>query len=59
MLQQGPELRDSLRGVAHNKGCADERHFQRLCAAGLVRGQTRAQVHIACDLYERYFRNHL
>jgi len=59
MLQQSPELHDCLRSVAQGKGCADEKHFQKLWAAGLVRGQTRAQARITCDLYERYLRNHL
>ncbi len=59
MLQQSPELRDSLRQVTGKKGCNDERHFQRLSAAGLVCGQTRVQARVACKLYERYFRHHL
>jgi AAA-like domain/TIR domain len=59
MLNKAPELFDCLRQVIYGRGCGDERHFQRLWAAGLVRGDTRAEARMRCRVYEDYFRDHL
>lgn len=49
----------ALRQVLHEGRCAEDRDFERLQAAGLVRGSSRQSVAPACELYERYFRRHL
>lgn len=49
----------ALRHVLQKGSCADEQDFERLVAAGLVRGRNRHSVTPACDLYERYLRRHL
>lgn len=58
-LQENRELQDELRIVQKHNRCDDEGRFQRLKAAGLVTGETRASVNMRCRLYERYFKDHL
>ena len=48
-----------LKTVKDHNRCADENRFQRLKAAGLVVGETRADVRMRCRLYELYFKDHL
>jgi hypothetical protein len=59
MLYQSERLRTVVAGIARGAGCEDETLFQRLWAAGLVRGETRAEARLRCDLYQRYFLRHL
>lgn len=54
-LNKRPELITSLRQVLAEGRCTDERHFQRLLAAGLVRGANRNQVKVHRGLYRSYF----
>lgn len=58
-LQKHKELNDVLRDVLSNGRCDDEESFQRLKAAGLVRGETRSSVRMRCQLYADYFKKHL
>lgn len=54
-LGQRPKLLKSLRQVIANGRCSDDKAFQRLVAAGLVRGdRENAQIHRG--LYRSYFR---
>lgn len=57
-LQKNAELKNALRQVLLGKGCEDEMHFQRLCAAGLISGEDRNSAQIRCELYVRYFKQH-
>lgn len=58
-LHQNERLRNVVAGIARGAGCEDETLFQRLLAAGLVRGETRAEARLRCDLYQQYFSRHL
>ncbi len=58
-LQQSKELKDTLRQILRRNMCDDEVHFQRLSAAGLVKGEDRHNAHMRCLLYENYFKKHL
>lgn len=58
-LQERPELKNALREILHKGRCDDETHFLRLKAAGLINGENRQSVHMRCQLYEQYFKNHL
>lgn len=58
-LRSHKELQDAVRQTLRRGICDDESHFQRLRAAGLVKGETRNVVKIRCKLYEEYFRRHL
>ncbi|MGH9754902.1 MAG: AAA-like domain-containing protein [Blastocatellia bacterium] len=58
LLQESGELKDALRRVLRDNRCDDERLFQRLRAAGLIRGETRHDAKIRCQLYAEYFKKH-
>jgi hypothetical protein len=58
-LHQSDRLRTAVARIARGGGCEDETLFQRLVAAGLVRGETRAEARLRCDLYQQYFSRHL
>ena len=58
-LHEHKELKGVLHRVLDHGICEDERHFHRLRAAGLIRGETRDVVQMRCLLYERYFKRHL
>jgi AAA domain-containing protein/TIR domain-containing protein len=58
-LHREPELKKSLRQVIKRGSCDDERYFQRLKAAGLIRGDARGFAEMRCLLYKRYFDKHL
>jgi hypothetical protein len=59
MLRDKNGIRDALSEVLHDSRCKDEVSFQRLCAAGLVKGESRGSASLRCKLYERYFSKHL
>ena len=58
-LQPNKELRGALKTVLKHGHCADEGHFQRLKAAGLVADETRNAARMRCQLYEIYFKDRL
>jgi hypothetical protein len=58
-LHQSDRLRTEVARIARGAGCEDETFFQRLVAAGMVRGETRAEARLRCDLYQQYFSRHL
>lgn len=49
----------AMKAVLRGHGCDDEVDFERLTAAGLVRGESRGAAEPACELYRRYFQQHL
>jgi hypothetical protein len=55
-LARRPELLASLCEILAAGRCDDERNFQRLVAAGLVRGPDREHTEIHRGLYRSYFR---
>ncbi len=59
LLQESKELKNALRQILRDNRCDDEKLFQRLRAAGLIRGETRQDVKIRCGLYAEYFKHHL
>jgi hypothetical protein len=58
-LEANRELRASVRAILRHGQCEDEKHFQRLVSAGLVRGETRNAARMRCRLYQDYFNKHL
>jgi hypothetical protein len=58
-LRRDSRCVESLRQILRNGACDDETAFERLAAAGLVRGDTRRSACMACELYERYLRRRL
>jgi hypothetical protein len=58
-LQEDKDLREALQEILRRGGCDDEVHFQRLCSAGLVTGDSRTAASLRCELYSRYFEKHL
>jgi hypothetical protein len=57
-LQKDDALNNALRQILRDGTCKEEIHFQRLRAAGLIRGETRQSARIRCHLYARYFKKH-
>jgi hypothetical protein len=58
-MRGNDRLRGALRQVLAGRGCDEEDDFQRLRAGGLVAGDSRREARLRCDLYARYFREHL
>ena len=58
-LQDNKDLKASVIQILRNGQCDDEKHFQRLSAAGLARGETRNEARMRCQLYHDYFSKHL
>jgi len=54
-----PELKTALRQVLQQKTCDDEALFQRLLAAGFIKGDSRQNATMRCQLYADYCRQHL
>ena len=52
-------MRDALLQILRDSKSDDEELFQRLQAAGLVKGATRSTVQGRCWLYTQYFPDHL
>lgn len=59
LLQESRELKEALRQTLRENRCDDERLFQRLRAAGLIRSEMRQDAKIRCQLYAEYFKRHL
>jgi hypothetical protein len=59
LISKNPKLRTALRQVVYNGKCRDEEQFQHLWAAGLIRGASRDQVAMRCQLYHDYFKERL
>src|SRR5262249_22212517 len=58
-LQDDEKLKASVQQILRHGQCDDEKHFQRLNAAGLVSGDVRNAVRMRCKLYQDYFSKHL
>ncbi|MCX6582402.1 MAG: AAA-like domain-containing protein [Candidatus Aminicenantes bacterium] len=58
-LQAEKEVKKSLQQILDKGACDKEEHFLRLRAGGLVKGETRHDVHMRCQLYYDYFKEHL
>lgn len=58
LLQKDKDLRNALKKILKNDVC-EETHFQRLWAAGLIKGDSRNTAHMRCQLYKDYFGRHL
>jgi hypothetical protein len=59
LLAKDPELRDVVRGILRGKRCPDPTSFYRLRTAGVVAGESPADVRLRCRIYETYLRRHL
>jgi hypothetical protein len=58
-LSRDTALCGSFKAILRSGACADESHFQRLSAVGLITGSDRASASARCQLYADYFRKHL
>lgn len=59
VLHNNPRLQEVVKRLTERQGCENELDFQRLLAAGLVKGESRDEATLLCELYELYFRSHL
>ena len=58
-LSRDQALTSAFKSILRSGGCDEESHFQRLSAAGLIRGSNRMSAIPRCQLYADYFREHL
>lgn len=59
LLARDPNLTDVIRGVLGGQGCPTPESFFRLRSAGLITGDSQADVRMRCQLYADYLRKHL
>ena len=59
LLAKDLGLRDIVRGILRGKPCPDPTSFYRLRTAGVVAGESPADVRLRCRIYETYLRRHL
>ena len=58
VLTQDPEIRAGVTDLLHNRPCPTDEVFHRLRSGGVVRGETRKDAVLRCDLYRRYLSLH-
>jgi hypothetical protein len=58
-ISRDPKLKAAFKNILQNGKCDEEGHFQRLIAVGLVQGPNRRSARVRCQLYQRYFSDHL
>ena len=58
-IQHNKGLRGVLQNILRHNACDDEADFQKLKAAGLIKGDTRHSLQMRCQLYSEYFHKHL
>jgi len=55
-LLRFPELTEAVRSWIRSGDCPDPHHFVRLCAAGVMAGDSPTTMHFRCRLYEQYLK---
>lgn len=58
-LREQPELLAAFKEILSKQTCTDEIALIRLTAVGLVKQDEAGHYHCRCQLYDRYFRQHL
>ncbi len=58
-LSRDQTLKDAFKSILQSSQCAEESHFHRLTASGLIRGSERTEARPRCQLYADYFPRHL
>jgi class 3 adenylate cyclase len=59
LITRTPEILEAVRSALSGRTIADELLFNRLRAAGLMRGSSAAQGRFRCELYRKYLTRHL
>jgi hypothetical protein len=59
MLARDPELTEVVRGILQGRPCPSAASFYRLRSAGVVKGDSPADVQIRCEIYASYLKTHL
>jgi hypothetical protein len=59
VLSRDPQLTEVLRGVLKGKPCPDYESFYRLRGGGVIKGESKDQVSMRCEIYAAYLRKHL
>ena len=59
LLAKDPDLCEVVRSVLRGQGCPNDESFYRLRSAGVMAGNTRAEIHPRCKLYGIYLTGHL
>ncbi|HEU0008831.1 MAG TPA: AAA-like domain-containing protein, partial [Verrucomicrobiae bacterium] len=59
MLAKDAELAEVVRGVLLGRPCPSTTSFYRLRSAGVVKGDSPAEVQIRCEIYANYLKTHL
>lgn len=59
LLNREEPLLQAMQGVLHGKACPDYDTFYRLRSAGILRGESKDNVSLRCEIYEHYLKKHL
>jgi hypothetical protein len=59
LITRSPAVLEAVQCALSGRPIADEALFNRLRAAGLMRGSSAAQGRFRCDLYRKYLGRHL
>ena len=58
-LAKDPELTEVVRGVLRGESCGTSENFYRLRSAGVMAGESEADMRPRCELYSKYLKRHL
>jgi len=58
-LNREEPLLQAMQGVLHGKACPDYDTFYRLRSAGILRGDSKDNVSLRCEIYGNYLKKHL
>jgi hypothetical protein len=59
VLSRNPDLTKVLCGVLQGQPCPDYKSFYRLRSGGIIKGESKEQVSLRCEIYAAYLRKHL
>jgi len=59
LLNREEPLLQAMKGVLHGKACPDYDTFYRLRSAGILRGESKDNVSLRCEIYGGYLKKHL
>ncbi|RKZ90605.1 MAG: hypothetical protein DRR19_09565 [Candidatus Parabeggiatoa sp. nov. 1] len=59
LLNRDEQLSQAMQCVLRGKPCPDYDSFYRLRSAGILRGESKDNVSLRCEIYQRYLKKHL
>jgi len=59
LIHDDEQLSQAMRHVLRDQPCPDYDSFHRLRSAGVLRGDSKDNVSLRCEIYRRYLKKHL